>query len=79
MNNFIDNHFFFVLYILGIFSVALFDPTAITDNVWIFLFISPLVAITVGAATFFGLVLLRGIFGALGDIFRFLNKKYKIF
>jgi len=78
MNDFTDNHIYFSSYFLGFITIAIFDPTAITDNIWIFLLISPLLATFTGFITFFAVAIPLGIVLHLSDFTRLIYKKIKL-
>lgn len=77
MNDFIDENFYIISYILGFIAIALFDPSAITDNVKLFLLISPVVAPIIGMMVILFFALASGIVGFFNDFFRIISKRYK--
>lgn len=79
MNDFIDKNFYVTTYILGFITIALFDPSAITDNIKLFLLISPVIAPIIGAMVMLAFAFLYGILGFFSDFFYLFNKRFKIF
>jgi len=78
MNDFIDKHFYFVSFCIGFLTIAIFDYSAITDDTFTFIVISPVIAPFIGAIVMIGLALLRGAIALLGDFFRLVSKAHKI-
>ena len=78
MNDFIDKHFYFVSFCIGFLTISIFDYSAITDDIFIFVFISPVVAPFIGALVMIGLALLRGVVALLGDFIYLISKTQKI-
>jgi len=78
MEDFIDKHTYFFAYCLGFITIALLDQTAITENIWLFLLISPLLATFTGFIAFFAIAIPLGIILYLSDFIRFIYKKIKL-
>jgi len=73
--NYSDTKLYFVSYLVGFITIAIFDYSAITDNIIGFAFISLVIAPIIGAIVLICLAILRGIGGILGDLFHLLAKR----
>jgi hypothetical protein len=73
-----DTQLYFLLYFLGFITIAIFDYSAITDNIIGFVFISLVIAPIIGAIVLIGLAILRGIVGIFSDLFHLISKAQKI-
>ena len=73
--NYSDTKLYFTSYLVGFITIAIFDYSAITDNIIGFTLISLVIAPIIGAIVLIGLAILRGIGGILGDLFHLLAKR----